>query len=280
MKKSLSAFYFQLLTGGIFLFLFSGCKVIDPAEEIPCYIHIDKITLLNNEPSKITDAWVFVDNQLIGAFELPCTFPVLVKSGDHDILVRAGIKMNGSATTRAIYPHYKGWESTVTLTQGQSTTIQPTAEFFSGVQFLWTEDFESPGNALVAESTSPANVWKDNTDVYEGSNSGIITLNTDSAYFVGRTAQPYALSTTSDVYLEMNYKSDVTITVGVETPDHQYRPWVDVAPSAVWNKIYINLNDVVIQQPIYTSYYMYIACSKPADVSECKVHLDDMILLQ
>jgi len=54
--------------------------LINPAEPIPSYIHIDKIDLTTDYSSqgtssnKITDAWIYVDNELIGAFEMPVTF--------------------------------------------------------------------------------------------------------------------------------------------------------------------------------------------------------------
>ena len=95
-----------------FIFLsLSSCEIYNPSEDEPSYIHIDSISLTTDYTAygtashKITDAWVYVDNELIGAFELPANVPVL-KSGVHNINIRPGIKLNGIAATRSYYPFF------------------------------------------------------------------------------------------------------------------------------------------------------------------------------
>jgi hypothetical protein len=85
----------------LFIPLLFSCNKFDGDQTIPSYIHIDKITVVDNPTlnegslsNKITDAWVYVDEELIGAFELPATFPVL-KKGKHKISIHPGIKLNG-----------------------------------------------------------------------------------------------------------------------------------------------------------------------------------------
>src|ERR1051326_8915965 len=90
----------SVLYGGLIAAAFSSCSIFDTSEKIPAYIHIDKIAFIPASASwqsptsvKITDAWVYIDGQLVGAYELPCTFPVQCE-GTHNILVEAGIKQN------------------------------------------------------------------------------------------------------------------------------------------------------------------------------------------
>mgnify|MGYP001300362070 CR=1 FL=1 len=45
---------------------------------IPAYIKIDNITLNDNSTHKITDAWVYIDDNLQGVYELPANFPLAV----------------------------------------------------------------------------------------------------------------------------------------------------------------------------------------------------------
>ena len=68
---------------GLALFLgFSSCKKFSGSQEVPAYIHIDSLTVdcdyftYGANTSNITDAWVYVDDQPIGCFELPATFPI------------------------------------------------------------------------------------------------------------------------------------------------------------------------------------------------------------
>ena len=114
MKQFVAAYLQKILFGSFLLGCFSGCSVFDPAEEIPSYLHIDAMTLTatgnqGSSTSDITDAWVFMDGQLLGGFELPCTIPILAE-GAHNFIIRGGVKMNGLSSTRAIYPAWKGWE--------------------------------------------------------------------------------------------------------------------------------------------------------------------------
>ena len=125
---------------GLAAFL-SGCNIINPAEPVPSYIHIEKITLSTDpsvegtSSSKITDAWVYVDGNLLGCFELPVTFPV-IGEGVHTITVKGGIKVNGIAATRAPYPFFTNFVQQVTLTQKQVTAISPVVHYVSGIS--WT----------------------------------------------------------------------------------------------------------------------------------------------
>ena len=80
--SDLKIFFFLLF----FTTLLFSCNKFDGDQTIPAYIHIEKITLADNPiisegslSNRITDAWVYVDDELIGAFELPATFPVLKK---------------------------------------------------------------------------------------------------------------------------------------------------------------------------------------------------------
>ena len=61
------------------LIFMSSCELYNPAEPTPAYIHIDKFILNTayltegSNSHKITDAWVYIDDQLLGCFELPAT---------------------------------------------------------------------------------------------------------------------------------------------------------------------------------------------------------------
>ena len=103
-------------------FLYQSCEEIDINEGVPSYINIPSIevvTDLTNEGSnshKITDAWVYFDNNLQGVYPLPASFPVLL-SGKQNISIKAGIKNNGIAATRVKYPFYDYFNAEITLTK-------------------------------------------------------------------------------------------------------------------------------------------------------------------
>jgi len=129
----------------IVLFIVFGCKKEDSI--IPTYININTITLNENDvTTNIIDAWVYVDDQLQGVYELPAIFPVLAL-GEHNVRVRAGIKSNGIASSRIAYPFYSSFFDTLMFIEDQITTITPTVSYLDDVDFF-LEDFEGAGMDL------------------------------------------------------------------------------------------------------------------------------------
>ena len=65
----------NLFAIGIIVLLFHSCEIINPEEDIPSYIYVEEIKFTSTNPdqgsssNKILDAWVYVDDELIGAFD-------------------------------------------------------------------------------------------------------------------------------------------------------------------------------------------------------------------
>ncbi|MES2398217.1 MAG: hypothetical protein V4549_19535, partial [Bacteroidota bacterium] len=119
---------YKLLFLSIFIVTtFISCELYNPAEPIPAYIRIDKIDLATipgqgTDSHKITDAWVYIDEQLIGCFELPATFPVLYE-GSHQVKIAPGIKVNGIAATRSPYPFFNPNTQVVSFQKGATVNL-------------------------------------------------------------------------------------------------------------------------------------------------------------
>ena len=62
------------------LLLFTACEKED-TNGVPAFITINTITLdEGNATANITDAWVYINDQLQGVYELPAQFPLIVLS--------------------------------------------------------------------------------------------------------------------------------------------------------------------------------------------------------
>lgn len=297
MKQLYAATLFPLLTCAILIGSFAGCKVIDPAEDIPSYIHIDAMSLQVTNPSvqgssrtAITEAWIFMDGALIGGFELPCTVPILAE-GSHRFVIRGGVKMNGLTSTRAIYSSWKGWENNVTLIRGQQVTVSPVVTYFPALNFsttTWLCNFDSQGTNFNTYSESPAILVYDSLSFPLEGNAGKIHLtDPDSSFFVGGSYIGYYMSPVTDVWLEFDYKSDCEFTVGIENTVSAFRiPWVTVQPNEDWTKIYVRLTDVLAEaaqvsaDPGTTPYKIYFAMANPTTQSESTLYLDNIKLLK
>ena len=233
-------------------FSYSSCELINPDEAIPSYIYIDQIdleTTYSTEGSnthKITDAWVYINGNSIGTFELPATIPV-IQEGTHDLKIRAGIMENGIAATRKTYPFYNSFTVSHTFNPENEDTINPTLNYLTNFQTAWKDDFEDAGISLELTSSSKL--------------SQIDRVSNDSVFDNGKFAASFILSDSISsfecinnqelelprgnmpVYLEMDYKNDHIFYVGIRV----YYNGVETQKlklalneSESWNKVYIN----------------------------------------
>ncbi|MEO6759128.1 MAG: hypothetical protein ABIO24_06715, partial [Saprospiraceae bacterium] len=117
-----------------------GCK--DQPEAIPAYLEI-KPFVVNAEGGagwqKITEGYVYVNREYLGAYSLPASVPVLAE-GSSLVFVYPGVKKNGIVATPDIYPFLLRHEQTVDLTGGQSTSIQPVTSYDPDDKFSWNLD--------------------------------------------------------------------------------------------------------------------------------------------
>ena len=228
-----------------------SCDKFEGSQTIPSFIRIDSIHFTaklgqGSSSAKITDAWIYIDDQLIGAFQLPAEVPVLY-SGKHDIRIKAGIKMNGISSTRIDYPFYAPYTAVVTLAEDSVTKVNPSVSYYEGASFSWMEDFESGGVSLEKTNRSDTTLVKtsDKQYVFEGNYSGAVFMKTNDTLFECATINTYSLPTLGGkCFLEMNYRINNKVTIGLigESQGQVVQsPVIVLNPSDKWNKIYINL---------------------------------------
>lgn len=259
-------FYTLLFFALVFLFAFqfSSCRKFDGDQTIPSFIQIDSISLNSDYFSEganthnITDAWVYVNDQVIGAFELPALVPVLMK-GVNKIEIRPGIKLNGISSTRAPYPFYKPYSVEVRLSEDSVTVLKPVVSYYNTSRFAWIEDFE--GSSISLEKTNKSDTVIQRTipgdpDAYTSqysTYSGIIHLTGEVKEFEIVTFNGYVLpGKGAPVFAEIDYKCNRGFGVGVFIKNSNAIltfPLVVVNKSESWRKIYINLSPIVTEYP-------------------------------
>ncbi len=267
-----------------------SCNLINREEEIPSYIAIDTIRLNANTAlqgsasSKITDAWIYVDDQLVGAFELPCKIPVLA-AGEHTISVGAGVMVNGLTALRAPYPFYRFYsENSINLNEGEVREIEPVVTYFDSLQFAFMANFDDlSGSKLEAAGASDTTIaLVSNPElVFEGAGSMLAALYRDSGFIEFQMVEPVELPKQgTTVYLELNYKTTHILNVGLKanytSSGTVSAPLVSLNPSTEWNKIYINLTRQVSQQINAANYRIYFYAPKPAGSGKMELFIDNM----
>lgn len=287
----------------VFLLVFSSCETGDLEAEVPSYFAIDEITL-EEDPSKgtsshnITDVWVTMDGQFLGAYALPCRFPIL-DDGEHEFKVVPGIKLNGISGTRAQYVFYENCElslngvkltdNKVVLVKEETIHLTASTAYKESSKVPLNEDFESAGSFFESinrdDETIPllSTTLKKTTDpdlVFEGSSSGIITIEADTNFVeIASISQLVIANTLGWSILELDYKTDIAFTVGVEiNNDIEFvrLPSLTVNPKDEWNKIYIHMTPQIGAPTQLSAYRIFLRAFRDEGEPEGTILLDNI----
>jgi hypothetical protein len=235
------------------LLLAAGC---DKPEPTPAYLQIEPFIINENGGAawhKITDGWLYVNNEFLGAYTLPATVPVLAE-GMSEVILFAGVKENGIVYTPNIYQFMTRYETTVNLTPPDMTSIQPVTEYDAAAVIPWGDRGDFDGTA---------DLQFENRD---GDDSTGYVLTTDSAFFgksirmevntthptieIASEKVPLPSTAEKEVWLELHHNNDMPFTLillsstGASSEVGQAIYLFNETEG--WNKIYINLTEFLI----------------------------------
>lgn len=264
-----------------------SCKKFEGGQEVPAYIRIDTLGLscdyytYGANTHNFIDAWVYVDDNIVGCFELPATIPVL-KEGAHKVAVYPGIARDGIKDLRAPYPFIAPVEyNNLHLVKDSIITLFPIFNYYpngDNLHVRWMEDFDSGSLSMEATSQSNAGIatvtgplaWHDAGGVYS-TRSGRVVLSSDTASFCIATKEELAdlPKTGSACMLEMDYKCSDTCAVGLfymENYTVTQQEIIRLRPTGTsgveperWNKIYINLGPYCVDHEDADYFKLYIS---------------------
>jgi hypothetical protein len=266
-----------------------SCNLINPPPVIPCYGHIDTMDITTNYPtegsasSAISCAWVYVDDEPVGAFSLPCKFPIIAGTGSHLITIFPGITADGINSTREKYPFYTSYNTNVNIKQDSVVTFKYVPTYTSITLFDWLEDFEARGVSIATylPGTTDSNTKMTPVgppDAYQGQYSGEVIL--DTTLYTGISIDTFNLPNDgSPVFLEMNYNTNNVFGVGLfydatQGDGYQEANSVELNPTTGWKKIYIDLGPFVANHP--GPYKVYFVMQRQPGISSAKLLLDNI----
>jgi hypothetical protein len=252
--------FFNLIS---LFFLFSACVKNNPD---PTWLQVNEWTISAN-PSlslqegelteNISDAWVYINDELIGVFQVPFKIPIL-KEGNVTFKIYPAIKNNGISATKKIYPFLKEYVINGTLVKNQVFTINPTTQYKDNLNF-WIEDFEDASFQITDDpNTSAANIDTDNIDLqwFNGNAFGKVVLNSTDSTWIAYTSEQLNLPKGQECYLEIDYKVTNNVTTGLiyvtsesTTNNVHIRLNAQKPDVAVWKKIYIDLRELIGNSP-------------------------------
>jgi len=287
MKQVYTAFLFFCLL------VFISCNIINPSEEEASYIEINSVNVITDvaiqgsNAANISDAWIYVDDELVGAFEIPCRIPVL-HSGTHKVSIGGGVQLNGSSSLRTPYLFYRFHEQeNVNLEPGQTTIISPSFSYFDSLTFAFKANFDDlSGNKLTSTSSSDTtlSLCNDPTRVFEGAGSCLVELFRDSGFVDFQMIDPVSLPKGgANVFMEINYKNNQELLVGLRsyytgasTIEEQV---ITLRPTDSWKKVYINLTRQVSSQINANNYRIFFQTTKPSGSEPLEVLIDNFKII-
>jgi len=233
----------------------AGCNVINPAEPVPTYIKIDSFHFVQHDPVEegpiahnITCAWIYYNNNPIGAFDLPCNVPVITEGDKGLISVWPGIALNGLVDLQPIYAFYNFDSTTLVTDPGGVREFTPVAKYLNDAKFPYKEDFEI-GNSFQAfdpDATGQPVIQrtKEAQYVLSGGGGGLIELTADHPYSENISNTGFSIPQ-GEAYIEISYKCSVPFEIGMyntlNTGVDAYNYIFGVKATDTWKKIYIEL---------------------------------------
>jgi hypothetical protein len=244
----------------VFICCFQSCDIINPEEEIPSYIYIDTIRLVPNGTGnegtlshQFTDAWVYINDNMIGVFELPARIPIL-DAGTKNLKVAAGIKVDGLTSNRTDYKFVDFYtKDPFQLFRDSIINVYPVVSYYNDLNYSFKENFETLPLSIDSNFLSYSSIQLTSVpeEVFEGSYAGKISLTPTKPFFKGVTTDKlYLPKTAQPVFLEIDYKSSEDLLISViayingypnETAIVGITPKYNKNGIPIWNKIYVEL---------------------------------------
>lgn len=232
--------------------------------------------------NKITDLSLYVDGQFQGTYPLGTLLPITTKDNNARINVFAGIKNNGIAKTRIPWQFYERFDLDTTVEAGKTINRNFTFKYNSATVFALIEGFDDAGFKMIKSPISevPFSIAPPQESL-EGK-SMLMELPTTTASIAQiESAASYSLPySTSNVYLEINYKCDAEFSAGIIGEDLIPRPVIYMNAQPTWSKIYISLATEVNQTPLSSTYKIYFRILRPdGNTGNVRLFLDNIKLI-
>lgn len=297
MKSKIYRFHFFPLVA-LSLLLLAGFGCAKEKAGTPAWIEIDsldlsKVGVTNLEAtssSRFTDAWVYVNSNLVGAFELPARVPILAE-GSTNIIIYPGIQVNGLTALRSPYLKINRYEQDWNLVPNETIHINHTYTYDSTVAqtgFRYVENFDDQNSQTFGLSSGAYGLFADtDLDPFEGTRCGLLQHSGAENTITQAENVNWLTLPKGDVggiYFEMNYKSNTSFTVSLlarpsDGSATQKIGVIGINPTDTWKKIYITLSPTVNGFTTGNQFKLAIGYSRQPSIAIQQVYLDNLQIL-
>lgn len=269
----------------------NGCVKNNP---IPVFLEIDEWKLeanplLNGKEGELfhnfKHAAVYVGDEILGYFELPCKIPVL-KFDKQRITVSPAIEDGGRGKVKIVYPFTEYFYEDADLVSGETYHISPVTRYNAAVDFDFVEDFESASLKFVTDPSSTASIFQTpHNEPGKSGYKGLINLSeTDTLWLGNSTADMVLPKGGEPVYLEVDYRSTAHISAGMlsinslnqNTIHPNIRMNKQNPGETVWKKIYIDFTEIVSYSEDSQYFEIYLRTVLPPELTTATVEIDNI----
>jgi hypothetical protein len=285
-----------------------GCNTINPAEQVPTYIHIDSFHFVQTNPQanydfaisttareaspapishQINVAWVYYNNNPVGIFDLPATFPIITNGTSGILEVYPGILADGENNDIVNYSSFNTPDTFTFSTQpGKVINHTPVTGYTSGVNIGVISNFEDPKTGFGPCDGTTLGIKKLDKNLYPdsvfwdgGQYSGMIALyapTVDSAI-----DSSFSFPIASGVaYIEFDYNTTVDVYIGLQANESNLissTPYylTGIYPNTGWQKFYLEVDGFTANTQ-GTSYNLYIKAVLPSGQTSGRLLIDNI----
>lgn len=276
------------------LLLLSSCVKNNPA---PVWLSVSEWQLESNGlgspegelTENLSDAWVYVDNQFVGIFEVPFKIPLLVNGSNKSVRIYPTIKNNGISATKKIYPFLEPFEVFADLVQNDTLHLDPTTRYYQQVDFtIW--DFESADSGIEeSPSSSAALVMVSDPSIIQPFNGGqfarVVLDETNSNWIASTNFEHILPKGGAEVYLEVDYHAEADVVTGVlaidgtevtQNPNVQFNGQDPDSVTVEWKKIYIDMSTIVSGSPTADFFRNSFEAILPSGKTQAIINIDNI----
>lgn len=263
-----------------------SCDIINPEEDVPGYfivnsIDVETAPLQGGPTSNITHTWLFQDGNNIGGFPFPSRIPILGEE-EKELILSAGVQINGSSQSAVIYPFYTQQTFNVSLEPDERREVDLTLSYKENARFLMVEDFEFNNPfEMNLDDFDGSNLTISVESSASGSNAGLMTVDSENPSIIVATnivLDEVPINGTS-VFLEIDYKNEVPFSIGligVAGATEISQEFIGLNARDDWNKVYVDFTDFVSDAG-FTSYRIFFRAQYDSSLGEFnKVFVDNI----
>lgn len=277
----------------LFAGLLAGWGCAKEKAPVPAWIEIDSMGLQTiggqgSSSHRFTDAWLYINSNLVGAFEVPARVPVIAE-GNTRVMIYPGVQLNGMTSQRTPYLKTVRYDQYIDLVPTETVKINPVYKYDSLVLFRYLEDFEGSSITLNRSEGS-------NGDFIQLSNAGGIAFEGNGC---GMLSYDGAENTSSQVetndwfllpkgdmggiYFEFNYKCNTSFTVSVLAKPNDGAVTkigiIGLNATDVWKKVYVALSPTTNGYTAGNLFKPVIGFARQTDISKQEVYIDNLKIL-